>query len=253
MNCQELQDYYELFALGAAEEPERTEIRAHLNRNCEVCVPGVQRVLETAAMLGATAPDAVPSRKLRERILASVGVEPRRFSWSPVWAVVAAASLALLLYVGNRQQREKNELYRERAQLLQSLRSANIETARLNEAFAIVNGAETKEASFGGARPTPPRGKVFLNPAQGVLLMAFNLPQTPVGKLYEMWVVPKTGKPVAAGMFQSQPDGSAMHVRPGQVDIQSTGAVAVTVEDQVGADQPTTQPLIVAALDSAPR
>src|SRR5271165_441510 len=99
MNCQELQDHYELYALGLAEEPERSEIRAHLNRKCEVCMPGVKRALEAAALLGTTASDAAPSGKLRERILASVGAEPRRFSLAPVFALVAAMSVAVSIYI----------------------------------------------------------------------------------------------------------------------------------------------------------
>lgn len=78
--------------------------------------------------------------------------------------------------------------------------------------------------------------------------MASNLPPAPAGKLYEMWLIPKSGKPSAAGLFQSAPNGSAMHIQPGSVDVDSTGAVAVTVENAQGADQPTSQPLIVAAL-----
>jgi hypothetical protein len=35
------------------------------------------------------------------------------------------------------------------------------------------------------------------------------------------------------------------------VDVASTAAVAVTVENQAGADQPTTQPLIVAPVAGA--
>ena len=45
MNCNELREYYELFAIGVAEEPERSEIRAHLNRKCEVCMAGVKKAL----------------------------------------------------------------------------------------------------------------------------------------------------------------------------------------------------------------
>ena len=40
MNCDQLREHYELYALGIAEEPERGEIRAHLNRGCEVCGGG---------------------------------------------------------------------------------------------------------------------------------------------------------------------------------------------------------------------
>ena len=81
-----------------------------------------------------------------------------------------------------------------------------------------------------------------------MLLIASNLPRTAADKIYEMWIIPKGAKPVPAGLFQSQDDGSAMHVRPGTVDLASTAAVAVTIENQAGADQPTTTPLIVANL-----
>jgi len=52
MNCDELRDHYELFALGLAEEPEKGEIRAHLARDCETCLPGVRRAEELMALLG---------------------------------------------------------------------------------------------------------------------------------------------------------------------------------------------------------
>jgi Anti-sigma-K factor rskA, C-terminal len=168
-----------------------------------------------------------------------------------VWAAAAALSLAVAVYFGIQAQRDVAESQRIQAEMRvenSEMQAQRLEITRLTEAFAILNGPGTREAVFGGARPSPPRGKVFLNPAQGVLLIASNLPQAPLGKLYEMWVIPKGGRPVAAGLFQSQPDGSAMHVRRGAVDVASTNAVAVTVENAAGADQPTSQPLIVAPL-----
>jgi anti-sigma-K factor RskA len=242
MNCQELQDHYELFAMGVAEEPERSEIRAHLNRECEVCMVEVKWAGQVAAMMGGAAPLAEPSRKLRRRILASVGIEQRGFSWAPLWAAAMVLSMAVVIYLGFKERGDAQETRRLRNEL--SVQSN--EVTRLTEAFAILNGPDTKETSFGNAQPKPPRGKVFLNPTQGVLLIASNLPPAPLGKLYEMWVIPKTGKPVAAGMFQSQSDGSAMHVRLGAVDLASTGVIAVTVENEAGVDQPTTTPVIAA-------
>jgi anti-sigma-K factor RskA len=63
-----------------------------------------------------------------------------------------------------------------------------------------------------------------------------------------MWVIPKGGKPVRAGEFQSQNDGTAIHIRRGSVDVNGTGAVAVTLENEGGADQPTMPIVAVAAL-----
>ena len=92
----------------------------------------------------------------------------------------------------------------------------------------------------------PPQGKVFLNPNRGVLLLAANLPPAPAGKIYEMWVIPAGGKPVPAGLFQTESNGSGVHLFRGPVDVASTGAVAVTLEAAEGAPQPTSTPIIVA-------
>jgi anti-sigma-K factor RskA len=103
--------------------------------------------------------------------------------------------------------------------------------------------------AFGTGRDAKSKGRVFMNPSQGVLLIASNLQPAPKGKKYEMWVIPKGGKPVPAGLFQSQGDGSAMHIQRGSVDLTATAAVAVTVEDEAGAQAPTSPIVIVAALE----
>jgi len=251
MNCDQLRDHYDLFALDIAEQPERDEIRAHLNRTCEVCTSGVKRSLETAALIGAAAPPAQPSSQLRRRILASVGGQERSSRglnwWAPVLAMTALAIVAVYLAIGSRQYAQAADRLRDQ------VRGQAAQIGRLTQAFAILSGSRTIEASFGGAQPKPPQGKVFVNPSRGVLLIASNLPRTPADKIYEMWIIPKTAKPVPAGLFQSQDDGNAMHVQPGTVDVPSTAAIAVTVENQAGAGQPTTQPLIVASLAATPR
>src|SRR5215469_10211836 len=98
MNCDELKDHYELFAMGAAEEPERSEIRAHLARGCEVCMSEMKRARRLATGLGAAVEPAAPSPKLRNRILASIGAPQRSFSWAP-WLGLAAAAAAVLFAV----------------------------------------------------------------------------------------------------------------------------------------------------------
>ena len=251
MNCDELREHYDLYALDIAEAPESGEIRAHIRRGCEVCMAGVKRSLETVALIGACAPPAEPSSQLRRRILASVGSEERKAGWIPWWA--AALAIAALCVVAVYLGLNGREYEQTAARLRTEMREQTGQIASLTEAFAILSGPNTTEASFGGMQPMPPQGKVFLNPARGVLLIASNLPRTAANKIYEMWIIPKGAKPVPAGLFQAQENGRAMHVQPGTVDVASTAAVAVTVENEAGADQPTTQPLIVAAVPATPR
>ena len=244
MNCEELQDHYELYAMGVAGEPEKGEIREHLDRECEVCMAGMKRAKAITAILGGSTSAATPSPRLRRRILASVGFEQKSFGWTPFLAAATALSLAAAVYFGGRER----EFAEMATRLRDQLGRQNVELTRLNEAFVILNGPETQVVSFGAGQPQPPKGRVFVNPSQGVLLIASNLPPAPSGKIYEMWVIPKGGKPARAGEFQSATDGTAIHIHRGSVDVSATGAVAVTLENEGGADQPTMPILAVAAL-----
>src|ERR1017187_7803197 len=98
MKCEELHEHYELYAMGVAEEPERSEIREHLNRGCEVCMAEMKRARSMASLLGSSVDPARPSPRLRRRILASVGHEQRRFGWAPFLAAAALLALFAAVY-----------------------------------------------------------------------------------------------------------------------------------------------------------
>jgi anti-sigma-K factor RskA len=247
MNCEELAEQYELYALGVLEEPERVELRAHLARNCEVCTREVRRAASRVSALGTLAPDVAPPENLRHRVLASVGIVPKfGWNWMQTWATVAACVILGLLWLGHvRRERIRDAAFQE---AMQQIRQSETENARLKEVMALLNAPETivRVSSEGAAQP--PQGKVFLNPDRGVLLLASNLPPAPEGRIYEMWVIPAGGKPVPAGLFQTESNGSAVHLQKGAVDVSSIGAIAVTLEAAGGAAQPTSQPIIVAPI-----
>jgi anti-sigma-K factor RskA len=240
MSHEELRDHYELYAIGVAGEPERSEIREHLSRGCEVCMLEMKRAREFSALLGAGAADPVaPSSKLRRRILASVGFEQRRFGWAPFLALATALSLFGAFYFSSRER----QFAEEAVALRNEMRRQTIDLTRLNEAFAILSGPSTIEVGFGAG----PKGKVYIDRSRGVLLIASNLPPAPAGKIYEMWTIPKGANPVPAGLFQSDAAGAAMHIQPGPVDP-NLATVAVTIENESGALQPTSTPIIAASL-----
>src|ERR1700722_17163294 len=226
--------------MGVAEDPERSEIREHLDRGCEVCMKEMRRARQVASMIGGSSASAAPSAKLRRRILASVGVEQRGFGWAPWLGLVAALSLVGAFYFEARERSSLEELAAVRADMGRQ----SVELTRLNEAMTIMTGSDTRQVNFGSGA----RGKVFVNPASGVLLLASNLPPAPAGKAYEMWVIPKRGNPVPAGLFQSAGGGAALNIRLGPVDVTGTAAVAVTLEPAAGVPQPTSKPVIAAAL-----
>jgi hypothetical protein len=239
MNHEQLHDQYELYAMGVADEPERNEIRDHLSRGCEVCMLEMRRARELTALIGAATVPAAASPNLRRRILASVGVEQRRFGWAPFLGLATALSLFAAFYFSARERQVANQTVALRTQM----RAQTIELTRLNEAFAILSGPATIEAAFGpGAR-----GKVYVDRSRGVLLIAANLPPAPAGKLYEMWTIAKGAAPIPAGLFQSDPTGAALHIQPGPVPP-TVATVAVTLEPDTGSLHPTTTPIFAATL-----
>src|SRR5207253_8149877 len=122
------------------------------------------------------------------------------------------------------------------------------ELARVQSALQFLNEPETEQVVFGKGKPQPPRGRVFVNPQRGVLLFASNLPPAPSGKIYEMWLIPKSGAPKPAGLFQSSTQNTALYILNSPVDRSNTKAVAVTMEPEAGSGAPTSTPIVVAAL-----
>jgi hypothetical protein len=102
MNCEELQEMVELYALGVLEDEESTEMEAHLGRGCTTCQENLKNALCMNASLISSGPDVAPSPKLKRRILASVGVQPKGWGW--LGAFATACLLVIALWLGNEER-----------------------------------------------------------------------------------------------------------------------------------------------------
>ena len=240
---EEIRELYELYALGVLEPEERSEIDAHLSNGCDTCRRGVKRSAIFNTVLMSFAPEVDPPKALKRKLMAGVGIEPRHFGWMG-WAAAAACLLVAALWFNAEEHRRSTELADSRRMLMES----NAQVSRVQQVLDFLNSPDTRQVNFGQGSAQPPKGNVLVNPSNGVLLIASNLPQLPAGKTYQMWVIPKGGAPKPAGLFLSDPRGTALHFQAGPVDVGSTGAVAVSVEPATGSSAPTTTPIIVAAV-----
>lgn len=241
MTHEELRDLYELYALGALDTEEKAEIEEHLARGCVECKAGVKSALGLTTFL-ATIPERVePPRQLRQKLVVAVGGAdvPRR-AWLWTWAAATAALAVVAVMFWTDANRERQDLADARRQVAAS----SAEVSRVHDALQLLNEPDTEQVTFGKG----PRGRVFVSPRRGVLFTASNLPPAAAGKTYEMWVVPKSGAPKPAGLFQSDAQGNALHILAGPVDRATTAAIAISVEPQAGSSAPTTTPIIVAGL-----
>jgi anti-sigma-K factor RskA len=228
MTCEELRQDYTLYALGIADDPERTEISEHLGRRCPNCVPGVASAMATVTAMSGAVRLTEPPKHLRRRVTAAVEPAPKpwRLSLFVPWAITGALSIALVA-IGLSGRRQSGD------------------TAKLQQALSILNDPATRDVTFGDTEK-PSKGRVFVSPGKGVVFIAASLPRIDPGKTFELWVIPAKGNPVPAGLFQSRPDATAVFVRPGPVE--NAAAIAVTVEPEGGSPQPTTTPFIVTKL-----
>ena len=229
MTCEELRDEYGAYSLGIAEDPERAGIAEHLARNCPECLSGVRSAMATVMAVSATVPLVDPPKHLRNRVIGMVERERKRpfFGFVLPWAVSAAMMIILLGVVI-------------------STRQPNPDTAKLEQALAILNDPAAREVTF-GETAQPSRGRLFVSGRKGVVLIASNLPMIGANKTFQLWVIPAKGNPVPSGTFRGDTNSTAVYVRPGPVQTDAA-ALAVTVEPAGGSPQPTTTPFLVMKL-----
>jgi hypothetical protein len=244
MTCDELRGNLELYALGLLEEPELSEVRDHLLRQCLNCVPEFAAAQRLNNAILTSVEDVAPSPALRRRILASVGREKQRAlpGWLGWVGAVAGTAAAVMLFL---QLQDTNRALDASYSVERQARARLVQTrAEFDNMLAMLAEPATRQVTFGKG----PQGKVLANPTRGLLLVASNLPATPPGRTYAFWVIPKGGQPRPAGLFQSDENGNAHHQVSGPVDLSTTGAFAVSVEPEGGSPAPTTTPLIVVPL-----
>jgi anti-sigma factor RsiW len=212
-----LHDLTPAYALDALDEDERTEYERHL-ATCDRCRDELATMQATASALAYAVESPAPPDELRTRIVQQARAErgnvvpfrPRR-TLNYALGAVAAAAATVAIAVGvwaNGVADERDELR------------------------ALVDPqAQVLELPSGNGRlHVAPDGEAALVVSSG---------PAPSGKAYEAWVI-QDGEPRPAGLFE----GGRRVVRLTR-PVPPGASVAVTIEDDEGADSPTTKPLYV--------
>lgn len=197
--------------LGGIEPDERRELATLLDD----ATPEERRLLAelegTALLLAAGAPTASPPAELRERLrlrlraprraprlaklAARLGLDRPRRALAAVAAltVVAVGSAVLAGYLWLRSGRTEGRI----VELADAI-------ARQEELLTVLRDPEVEVVPLQGFDETAEAyGKVIWGRASGSgLLQLAHLPPTPPGKVYQLWVFPRDGKPWSAGVVE---------------------------------------------------
>jgi len=235
-------------ALGVPLGVDASELEAHRREGCAQCEELLSELRVAATALSVAAPEAAPPADLRRRILASLGPsrsaesETKRPAGSLAARVLALAATLLLFAVvldDARLRREREDLRSQSAQLASRLSSAETQLAQRELRARVLESEDVQMLLLGGHGPQPEaRGRVFWSPkARRGVLVAGKLASLPSDRQYQLWVF-LDGKPVDAGVFDPDPQGSALFESK---DFPQPNAqnFAVTIEPRGGMPAPT--------------
>jgi anti-sigma-K factor RskA len=240
---------FDLYALGVLEGDELRGIESHVN-SCAGCAQKVAEARGRISLLAFSTEPQEPSLEVRQRLMARVRAEanPARASsaerteraqsrfWNFAWGALAVALAIFAVYLWNSNRILQQELSQQEV----AMKKQMAVTERAREIAALFSSPQTQTVNLAAKAPiTTGTGRVIYNSQQGALIYAGTLPPLAAGKSYELWVIPQTGNPIAAGVFSVDPSGDGSVVLPKIPAGVSAKAFAVTIEPAGGGAAPT--------------
>lgn len=250
MDCQELMEILDAYALGAAEAPEAERLEAHL-ADCVRCWEELTKAQQTAALLALSVPLKQAPDRLKERLMAAVESDQRTARpsrlrgllqrWRPSWRPaalsmgglgIAALALSAFLLVQVQGLRD------DKSQLESQVHQADAHIAEQDQMVAVLSAADTERVSMapvGGGTASAVVYNWSHELGKGFLVCQGLDPLEP-GKVYQVWFT-QDSESYRSVTFAPK-DGSCQVV----MDISFLSArpdgIGLTIEDQPGSSQP---------------
>ncbi len=247
-----------LYALDELTGVERQELEDHL-QSCAACRRELQALRGDLGLLGLTSSGPQPPARSKDRLMRAIAAEPRGVSlpdpspaprrslWTvlvPTFAALALLLVAVVLWRSNGQMKD------QLAELGNRNQDQSIQLEQMNQQLTLLTSPDAVHVALNPQKaPKQPSGTAIFSPSQKrMMFMAGNLVPVPEGKAYELWIIPMTGAPIAAGVFKPDDHGNAImmdHKMPEGVEAK---AFAITIENQEGSDKPTSPIVLMGAV-----
>jgi anti-sigma-K factor RskA len=261
------EEEFDLYALGALDADEKRAVESHL-ASCAECAGKLAEAHGRLSLLAFSSAESEPSPQVKERILAQVRAEaaahPARSaaatrdasasgaraggSYSRWWAAILIPATAALAISTAILWNQKVALNQELADLRSTLAGQQAQIEEAQELKQLFESKETMTVALTPQRGTPPNSAhVMYNSHLGMLLYDGTLTPAPPDKSYQLWLVPQSGAPINAGVFQpiaGHPDHWMMKLPKGV----APKAFAITLEPAGGMPQPTGPMVLVGGI-----
>jgi anti-sigma-K factor RskA len=252
-------DNLALYAMDALDDPqELAALQSHLS-SCGECRRELEALRADTALLALSAAGPLPPQRARQRLLRAVAAEPRSIAparsrfilgrqprWLSLTPVVVSAILAVIslgLMINSLRLRRINE------RLTAQYEQMKKDSALAREVMDMINDPRAVRMTLvaGQVHPQPQVKTIYKQDKGHILLMASNLQPIPDDKVYELWLIDMSGKPMPAGTFRIDPKGSAMMMHAMDTEGIQAKAFAITVEPAGGSPTPTSPVMLAPA------
>lgn len=259
-----MEEQASLHVLGALSPAEAQEFKRKMETDPELKAYVARLSLATGAIAGAL-PAVEPPPQLRAKVLAQVAPKqeiitlPERktgfFGWLG-WAFAAALAIVCWLVFAQDVDNARRLAFMTRKvdalnQLAQSLETATNNLQQTILALQETNRlANLKIAMLNSTLANAPKTvavSLWDESKQEGVFVVQNLKQLPMDRDYQLWVLDNGTKPVDAGVFHVDPNGSVRIAFKAKAPIQSAGKFAVTEEAKGGVASPTIANIVLAS------
>ena len=255
---------FDLLALRALDDDERNAIESHV-ATCAQCERRLAEAQNRIALVGLAAPQTKPSPEVKVRLMRQIRAEAERKlapvvsvpvpakdksrsagdSWTRWWNTVLVPVAAVLVLATVYLWRQNLIFDQDLAILRATVQEQQDQLDEDRKVADLIAAPDTIVVPL-AVQAGMPKGsaRVVYNAQSGILVYDGQLEKAPVDKSYELWLVPATGNPISAGVFNPS-TGKTSHwvikLPPGTIPK----AFAVTLEPAGGAPQPTGPKILV--------
>ena len=232
-----------LYALGALSGEDRSVLEKHL-QECASCRRELESLRGDASLLALSVSGPKPPARARQRLITAIGAEPRKkqapktVGW---WTLAAVFGMFVLASIAIALWNEKADLETKLAQVQKQSADQEIELQKARDIVTTLTATDAMRVTVVALKTPPqPQGRaIYDRNRSSLIFLASNMPALPPQKAYELWIVPKEGAPIPAGVFKPDAQGSGTVINPPVPKNVEAKAFAITVEPETGSPAPT--------------
>ncbi|MNU97479.1 Anti-sigma-K factor rskA [compost metagenome] len=244
--------------------PEIREEFVRIQKRCEEMMlenaqtpnPAVRNsILQAIAQIPQEKPEVNSNHETKQQAkIVPMNTAPEIKGVSPMWKMIAAASLILTLgigalwFVSNREAKRLDSvlasLEKDRLKNDQVLQAMTLEKDHLQQVQEVLANQSTRTVMMMGTAMEPNATVKVMWSAdmKKAVMHAEKITPPPANMQYQLWVI-ADGKPVSVGLFNY--DEVEQMTEPFDVNAQNITAFAITLEKMGGSPTPTMEKMVV--------